>query len=188
MNPVAITTVRRTERLSACKALLMTNLRTGVTTYRPPDRHLRYAAAGLAYLVAGLHIFHPQRGLPRLVLILGLDDPLRHLLYDPRPLLFVLSGVAIIVGINLVLLGVSRNPIYLLGMLLIGTYFGGYFAWHLTGHGGFLPSREPIYHGLQPVEAVVTHLQEYAWARWTKIAEATLFALLAVLYHRKRNN
>lgn len=166
----------------------MTEFRGRVTTYRPTDRHLRYTAVGLACLVAILHILHPRRGVPRLVLILGLDDPMRHLLYDPRPLLFVLSGVAIIVGINLVLFGVPRKPIYLLGMLLMVTYFGGYFAWHLTGHGGFLPSRDPLYHGLQPVEAVMAHLREYAWARWTKVAEAALLAVLAVLYCRGRSD
>lgn len=156
-----------------------------VAAYRPSDQHLRYLAAGLAYLVAVLHIFHPQRGFPRLVTILTLDDPIRHLLYDPRPFLFVLSGVALIIGIKMVLLGFPRQPIYLLGMLLMGTYFVGYFAWHLTGHGGFLPSRDPLYHGLHPVEAVIAHLSEYAWARWTKVAEAVLFAVLAVLYSRE---
>ena len=156
----------------------------GVRTV-PADRHLRYAAAGFAYLVAGLHLFHPQRGFPRLVLILGLEDPVGHLLYDPRPLLFVLSAVVIVTGIKLVLLGAPRRPIYLLGMLLVATYFLGYFAWHLTGHGGFLPGRIPNYHGLGPVEAVVDHLRAYAWARWTKVAEAILLALLAVLYRRE---
>lgn len=164
---------------------MLTELRDRASAYRPTDRHLRYTAAGLAYLVAGLHIFHLQRGFPRLVLLLGLDDPMRHLLYDPRPLLFVLSGVAIIVGIKLVLFGVPREPIYLLGMLLMVTYFAGYFAWHLTGHGGFLPSRDPLYHGLHPVEAVMAHLREYAWARWTTVAEAVLFAVLAVLYYQE---
>lgn len=154
--------------------------------WRPTDRHLRYVAAGLAYLVAGLHLFHPQLGFPQLVRVLALDDPVRHLLHDPRPALFVLSGIAILVGIHLVLFGFPRKPMYVLGMLLVATYFVGYFAWHLTGHGGFLPGREPHYHGLHPVEAVLGHLGAYAWARWTKLAEALLFAVLAVLLYRER--
>lgn len=163
----------------------MAQRRQRIAAYRPSDHHLRYLAAGLTYLVAALHIFHPQRGFPRLVMLLTLDDPVRHLLYDPRPFLFVLSGVALVVGIKLVLLGFPRKPIYLLGMLLVATYFVGYFAWHLSGHGGFLPSRDPFYHGLHPVEAVIVHLSEYAWARWTKVTEAVLFAALAVLYSRE---
>lgn len=165
--------------------MLVAELSDRVRRFKPRDQPLRYLAAGLAFLVAGFHLFHPQRGFPRLVLVLGLDDPLQHLMYDPRPLLFVLSGVALIVGVNLVLVGLPREPIYLLGMLLVTTYFVGYFAWHLSGHGGFLPSRKPLYHGLRPVEAVITHLHDYSWARWTKVAEAFLFAVLAVLYYRE---
>lgn len=100
----------------------MTGLRDVATGYRPRDRQVRYVAAGLAYLVAALHIFHPRRGFPRLVTILTVEDP----------------------------------------------------------------GREPIYHGLDPVEAVVAHLREYALVRVTKLAEATLFTVLAVLFFRER--
>lgn len=155
------------------------------TAYRPTDQHLRYLAAGLAYLVAGLHLFHPRRGFPRFVKLLTLDDPMRHLLYDPRPLLFVLSGIAVLLGIHLVLLGFPRKPMYALGMLLMAVYFIGYFGWHLTGHGGYLPSREPLYHGLHPAEAVVVHLKESTWARWAKVVEAILFTVLAILLYRE---
>lgn len=156
-----------------------------VIGWRPADQYLRYVAAGLAYLVAGLHLFHPQLGFPQLVMVLTLDDPVRHLLHDPRPVLFVLSGIAILIGIHLALFGFPRKPMYVLGMGLMVTYFVGYFAWHLTGHGGFLPNREPVYHGLHPVEAVLAHLSEYAWARWTKLAEAALFTVLLVLFFRE---
>ncbi len=163
----------------------MTEIRHIVTKYRPTDQQFRYIAAGLAYLVAALHLFHPKRGFPRLALILTLDQPLDHILYDPRPAAFVLSGLAIIIGVKLVLLGFSRKPIYALGMALIATYFVGYFVWHLTGHGGILPGREPLYHGLHPVASVISHLQEYPIARASKIAEAMLFAILAFLYYNE---
>lgn len=163
----------------------MADLWQRATTYRPSTHQLRYLAAGLAYLVAGLHLFHPQRGFPRLVKLLALDDPMRHFLYDPRPALFVLSGFAILLGIHLVLVGFPRKRMYVLGMLLMAVYFIGYFGWHLTGHGGYLPSREPLYHGLHPLEAGIAHLTDSAWARWTKVAEATLFAVLAVLFYRE---
>lgn len=67
----------------------------------------------------------------------------------------------------------------------MATYFEGYFAWHLTGHGGFLPGRDPLYHGLHPVEAMFAHLQEYKWPRVTKLSEAILIGLLTVLYYRE---
>ena len=147
-------------------------------------QYLRYLGAGLAYLVAALHLFHPDWGFATLVLILTFDQPLFHLLHDPRPVAFVLSALAIIIGTNLVLIGFPRKPIYLLGMFLIATYFVGYFAWHLTGHGGLLPGREPHYHGLHPLEAVVAHMQENVWARISKLTEALLFCVLALLYYR----
>lgn len=147
------------------------------------DRQLRYIAAGFAYLVAGLHLFHPDRGFPRLVLQLGAEPTL--VLTEPRPLAFVLSGLAILVAIKLVLLGFPRRPVYLLGMALMVTYIVGYFTWHLTGHGGFLPGREPHYHDVHPLHAVVSHLRGDAWARVTKLTETVLLAVLALLYYRE---
>jgi hypothetical protein len=72
-------------------------------------------------------------------------------------------------------------------MVLMATYFVGYFAWHLTGHGGFLPAREPHYHGLHPIEAVIRHMQEDMWARVSKLVEALLFGVLAFLYYSESN-
>lgn len=152
---------------------------------RSTGGNLGYVGAALAYLVAGVHLFYPERGFPRLVTLLGTGDP-SLLVYDPRPLLFVLSGIGVLLGVKLVILGVERERIYLLGMALMVAYFVGYFAWHLSGHGGFLPGREPLYHGLHPVEAVVAHLVGNPVVAIAKLAEAALFAVLAVLYRREQ--
>lgn len=143
--------------------------------------NLGYIGAGLGYLVAGIHIFHPERGFPRLIELLATGNA-SLLATDPRPVAFVLSGLAIVVGINLVLFDVARRRIYVLGMALMATYFIGYFLWHLTGHGGILPGREPLYHGVHPVEAVVSHLVDNPLVALSKIAEGALFAVLALLY------
>ena len=148
------------------------------------EANLGSIGAALAFLVAGIHLFHPSRGFPRLVTILLTGSP-SLLLNDPRPVVFVLSALAIVLGINLVLLGVARKPIYVLGMILVATYVVGYFAWHLSGHGGFLPGREPLFHGLGPVEAVVAHLTTDRLAALSKLAEIALFAVLVVLYRRE---
>lgn len=162
----------------------MGSARHVLTTDRVSETYLRYIGAALTYLVAGIHLFHPQRGFPRLVTVLGTGD-LSLLLYDPRPVLFVLSGFALITGVKLVILGLPRRPIYALGISLMLTYLVGYFAWHLTGHGGFLPGREPLYHGLHPVEAVIAHLAEYPLARVAKLAELALLLVLVALYRRE---
>ncbi|WP_256392010.1 hypothetical protein [Natronoarchaeum rubrum] len=148
------------------------------------DENLGVIGAALAYLVAGIHLFHPQYGFSRFVGLLATGN-LSLLSYDPRPLAFVLSAFAILLGIKLVLLDFGRKPVYALGMVLVGTYFVGYFAWHLTGHGGFLPGRAPLYHGMHPAEAVVSHLANYPLAAAAKFAEAALVGVLAVLYRRE---
>lgn len=155
-----------------------------LTDYRPTVRQLEYVGAALAYLVAAVHIFHPQRGFPRLLLLVSTDNAAL-LASDPRPLLFVLSGLGILLAVKVVLLGYPRKPIYALGIALMGTFIVGYFGWHLTGHGGFLPGRTAHGHGLHPVETVLSHLRSYPVASASKLAEAALLAVLAVLYRHE---
>ena len=147
------------------------------------DHNVGYIGAALAYLVACLHLFHPKRGVPRLVTLLKVDPSL--LVHDPRPVLFVVSALAILLGVKLVIADTARKRVYALGMVLIATYFAGYFAWHLSGHGGFLPGRQPLYHGLSPVESVVSHLTSSPLAAVSKLAEAALIIVLAVLYRKR---
>lgn len=162
----------------------MADVRTLVTEYGPTNRQLRYIGAALAFIVAGIHMFHPKLGYPRLFLLVTTDN-LSLLTGDPRPVLFVVSGLAIIGGVLLVIWDFPRKPIYGIGILLMLIYIGGYFVWHLSGHGGFLPGREPLYHGLTPVEAVVAHLRDYPIARGAKIAEFLLLVVLFVLYRQE---
>lgn len=146
--------------------------------------HVGPVGAGLAVVVAAIHLFHPQHGLFRLVLLVGTGNaPL--LVTDPRPLLFALSAIALLVGVQLAVAGLARERLFLTGMVLVATYFLGYFAWHLTGHGGFLPGREPLYHGLHPVQAVVVHLGTSPLAALAKLSEAALFVVLGTLYRQE---
>lgn len=162
----------------------MSSLRPALSRVDPTDRQLRYVGAALAYVVAAVHIFHPRHGLSRLVLYLATGNP-GLVVSDPRPLAFLLSGLAILAAVKLVLLGYPRRPIYLGGIALTATYLGGYFAWHMTGHGGFLPNRLPQYHGLGPIEAVVLHLRTYPLARIAIVAELLLLVVLVALLVRE---
>jgi len=103
---------------------------------------------------------------------------------DRRPVAFVLSRFTLLAGIQLVVADIGRKQVYLLGMALVATYFVGYFAWHLSGHGGFLSGRELLYHGMHPVQAVITHLGSSPVAALSKLAEGMLFLVLATLYRR----
>ena len=102
------------------------------------EKNLGHIGVVLAYLVAGFHLAHPKLGLPRLVLLYSMDS-LYLLASHPRPLAFVVSGLAIIVGVALAMMEYQRRLIYGLGILLMATYILGYLAWHLSGHGGLLP-------------------------------------------------
>ncbi|WP_290819225.1 hypothetical protein [Halovivax sp.] len=145
---------------------------------------LRYVAAGLAFAVAAIHLFHPDLGFLRLVELLAADPTL--LSTHPRPLAFVLSAIAIIAGVNAVAMGAPRRPIYAAGMVLVWTYVLGYVAWHYFGHGAFLPGREAHHHDAPAHEMVVAHLAGDPWALAAILTELALFVLLAVLFVRDR--
>lgn len=140
--------------------------------------------ATLAYIVAGIHIVHPKLGLPRLVLLADTGN-LSLLVSHPRPLVFFLSGLAILTGVSLAIWGYRRRELYALGSLLMATYLVGYFAWHFSGHGGFLPGREPILHGLSPLENVISHLTGDPYALASKASEAALLVILLFLYREE---
>lgn len=139
----------------------------------------RIAAGLLAYLVATIHLFHPSHGARRLVRVLTLNPAA--LVTDPRPLLFTVSGLALVAGVFLALRGLPERPILGGGVALMVTYVVGYFGWHLSGHGGFLPNRKPLYHDYTPVEAVITHLSSDPFALVSIVAEVALLVLLVLL-------
>ena len=146
-------------------------------------RRLRYLGAAVATLVALLHLLHPTHGLLALF-DLFYTSP-QAIVYDPRPAAFVLSATAILVGVSLSRNAPNRRPYYVAGIALALTYAVGYLAWHLTGHGGFLPGREPLLHGVSPVENVIRHLAGDPWAAASMASELGLIAVLAALLRRE---
>ena len=156
-----------------------------LTVDADPDsttRILAYFGALLTIIVAGIHLIHPSHGIPRLLIIVSADPTL--LVFDPRPLAFVVSGFGLLVGLGVSRSAQNRDPYYIAGILLAIVYVVGYFAWHFTGHGGFLPGREPLLHGLSPLENVIAHLTGDPWAAIAKGTELAMIAVLGVLYFR----
>lgn len=143
---------------------------------------LQHVALALALVVAAIHLAHPDRGLPRLVTVLTADPGL--LIQDPRPLALVLSGIVIVLGVNAAIVEVRLRPLYAMGMALMALHLVGYFAWHLTGHGGFLPGREPHYHGL---DVLVAELLDDVLILTSKLTEAALLIVLGILYRDERD-
>ncbi|WP_331236441.1 hypothetical protein [Natronorarus salvus] len=157
---------------------------SGETTgYRPSNRSLGYVAAALAYAVALLHLFHPTLGTPAFVAYTLAGTPF----VDPRPAAFVLSGVAILVGANLVLLGAPRRPIYLAGMVLMIVHIAGYVGWHAFGHGAWWPllERHGHSHSIGEILLGPHHLRGDSLALAAKLSEFALLVVLALLYRRE---
>ena len=145
--------------------------------------HLLRGISGLtALLVAWIHILHPQYGITQLLLLLEVGT-----LYDPRPPLFVVSGVLLLVGIVVCyfgLFGIPRRYLYLAGIVLMGGYLSGYFLWHtVLDHGAFWPYIEG--HGHSNVgltTQIIQHLQNDSIAAVSKIAEGVTLLSLAMLW------
>lgn len=143
------------------------------------SQRLRYVGAGLAGVVAVLHLFHPTFGFPRFVIHLQVGT-----LFDPRPLLFTISGLLVLVGILLVFNGVLARPVYLGGIALVAAFLVGYGAWHtVLDHGAFWPHIHGHgHHDAGAVEILVLHLRADPAALVSKLAELALLVVLVVLY------
>ena len=146
-------------------------------------RRLRYLGAALATLVALLHLLDPNHGLLELFDLLYTTT--QALVFDPRPVAFVVSATALLIGVSLSRNAPNRQPYYVAGVALALTYVVGYLAWHLTGHGGFLPGREPLLHGVSPVGNVVRHLTGDPWAAASMASELGLIGVLVTLLRRE---
>lgn len=143
----------------------------------PAVRVVRTIAGFLVLLVAWLHLLHPQYGLSRLLLFVDVGT-----IYDPRPPLFVLSGIALLCGVVLAFYGVRRRQLYLAGLGLMVAYLLGYVAWHtVLDHGAFWPHIHGHGHEVGIVENVLDHLREDTLALISKTAELALIPLLTVL-------
>ena len=144
---------------------------------------LRTAAALLALVVAGIHLYW---GIPRFVAYATVG-----VMPDPRPLAFVLSGHAILLAVTLVAAGVlDPRRTYVPGMALMVVHVAGYAAWHTVLAHGVPGATETVgvEHGhLHVGNAAVIVLQHVAsspLATASKLAEVAVLVLLAVLYVR----
>lgn len=144
-------------------------------------RFLRYVAAALAVVVAALHLFHPDYGIFALMTYLSIPS-----LPDPRPLAFVLSAVAILLGMALVADGVlSRKTAALAGIGLMIAYIAGYFGWHMFGHGAWWPWGTGLgghSHSFGEILFGNEHLRSDPIALGSKVAEIALLVVLALIY------
>lgn len=107
---------------------------------------LRVLGVQAALVSAAIHLIE---GLPRLFVYLPLLS-----VRDPRPYLFVPSAL-LLVGLSTAIVRGSHNRrLYSLSAGVLLTYSAGYVWWHLTDHGGLLPSHDMS----DPIGEVAAHL------------------------------
>ena len=135
-------------------------------------------AAHLVVLVAVIH------------LALGVSNWLAYLSAgilvppDLRWPLFVLSGVALVVGLVAAVGGVERRPLYVGGIVLMVLYVGGYFAWHASGHRPLFFVGPGTHHGGSTLAYLAAHVVAGPVETLALAAETALAALLGYFLYR----
>lgn len=97
-------------------------------------RLLRIIGVQFGLAAVGLHFIW---GLPRALVYIETGT-----LADPRPYLFVISGVAVtlaLLGLYMVPEYFSERRVFAFAAATMVVWIGGYVWWHLGGHGGAIP-------------------------------------------------
>lgn len=143
-------------------------------------------------LVVLTAVIHLSWGLPRAAVYL---NPGALELYlstaavpDPRPVLFVLSGSALVAGLLATWRGVLPLAwAYRLGIAMMTLYIVGWALWHTTGHGQLLvgetvaSTTESTDHHGGIVHTVVDHILTLPLEAASKSAEVGAIALFVSL-------
>ena len=143
---------------------------------------LRLAGANLALIVALLHLG------------LGLVNWLRYLSggvlvpTDIRWPLFVISGVAMLVGLALAREPRYRTPLYAGGMLLMVVYIVGYFGWHVGGHRRLILFGPSTHHDVPLLPFLIDHLFAGVIEFVAIVTEVALFVVLGYLIYAELNH
>jgi hypothetical protein len=136
---------------------------------------LRFLASQLVFVAALIHLG------------LGTVEWARYASYgylvppDYRWPAFVLSGVAILIGLWLANRARRVRPYYLLGILAMLTYVLGYFTWHLTGHRPLLLFGPSTPHRLT-IGFVLDHYFAGLFETLSLSVELAAAVLLSILY------
>ena len=107
---------------------------------------LRLLAVQAAVVSAAIHLLE---GLPKLLVYLPILS-----FADPRPYLFVPSALLLVGLATVIVRGAHHRRLYSLSAGVLLAYLVGYVWWHLTDHGGLVPSHEVT----NPVGEIVGHL------------------------------
>ncbi len=132
---------------------------------------VEFVGVQAALVAAGLHLV---RGIEGSVVYLQAG-----LLTDVRPFLFVLSALAIVLGVVHRYLGDpsrrSRRRLYAFFVVVLFLYLVGYIVWHSGGHPIVSPEPGTLisvhYHVGDPVSNILSHLRNDAFALVNAVVE-----------------
>ncbi|PSQ04561.1 hypothetical protein BRC97_11305 [Halobacteriales archaeon QS_6_71_20] len=131
---------------------------------------LRVVGVQAALVSAAIHLIE---GVPDLLVYLPLLS-----VRDPRPYLFVPSALLLVALATLIVRGSRHRRLYSLTAGVLLAYTAGYAWWHLTDHGGLVPSHEVS----DPVGEVAGHLATDPVALVAFVAQAVGAACLLALF------
>lgn len=131
---------------------------------------LRVLAVQAALVSAAIHLIE---GIPNLLVYLPLGS-----FADPRPYLFVPSALLLVGLATMIVRGARHRRLYSLTAGVLLAYTAGYAWWHLTDHGGLVPSHEVT----DPVGEVLAHLASDPVALVAFAAQAVGAACLLALF------
>ena len=134
---------------------------------------LESAGVLLAALTGGIHL---MIGLPRLTFYLMAGRPLT----DVRQPLFVLSGIAVFLGVTLWYMGLRRDAVYGAGIVLMLGYVVGWLV--LGGHGNRF-AWQGGHHAGSPLLTLFEHLVSDWRLFLSKLSESALLAVLVALLY-----
>lgn len=146
-------------------------------------------AAGLASVTAAIHLY---LGLAEIIAVVTAGHH-----PDLLPIFFGISAIAIVAGMLAFYWGAPRQPIYLLGMLLMIVYLVGYADWHVFGTVEGLLGLDQVGHGHvhdhghadegeeRALQLLIAHLIDDPFALVSKVTEFLLLILLGLLSYNE---
>jgi hypothetical protein len=154
-------------------------------------RALRYAAAALVFVSAGVHLWW---GLPRFLVYANPQTLAFYIesggIPDPRPFLFVALALMVVGGAVAAWRGlIEFRTAYALGIVLMLGSIGGWVLWHtVLNHGVALTASDPTAaaaateeHHQGVVDTVIEHAIVIPLEGGTKVVELAAVVVLAIL-------
>jgi hypothetical protein len=107
---------------------------------------------------------------------------------DTRWPLFIVSGIALLLGTAIAHTRENRRPFYAAGIAVMLSYVVGYFAWHLLGHRQYILFGQGVGTEQPSLQWFLDHLLAGPVEFGAIVVEVTAIIVLAALLYVTRAN